>query len=483
MLKYGDSVVAGVSGGADSMCLIDILDSLKEKYGLKLYVVHVNHGIRGETAERDEEHVKAYCSKKNICFTAVHADIPKIVKSTGQSEEEAGRNVRYSAFTDVCRQKGCKKIAVAHNSGDNAETVLFNMFRGSGISGIRGITPVRVLNANGINGWEEADPEKDIKLIRPLLNTTRKEIEEYLAEKNIEYVTDETNTEEEYSRNKIRNTLIPYITENINRGAVKHISELSRQAAELEELAGELTAELESRLISESRLKLTEKEGKLCEVRLDIFGVQRNNRLLVKCLIRSLVGRLAGRLKDVENSHIEDVLELMNKGTGKTIMLPYGITARNDYLELVLSRGEESAKDFCYECVIPGEVKTQNGSILTLKLIKNANIGDMPKNIYTKWFDYDTLTGSIQFRNRRTGDFLMIGAGKESKEPLRKKSLKNYFIDTKTDRLERAAVPLLALGSHVLWVIGQRRDDSYLVTEKTTVVLEVTYQPAAGDNN
>ena len=184
MLKQGDSIAAGISGGADSVCLFFVLLRLKEKYGLKLKVIHVMHGIRGDEAERDKDFVKALCKRHNVPFFCKKADVPALAKDRGMSVEEAGRYVRYEAFEEA----GCDVTAVAHNANDLAETVLFNLIRGSMVTGLCGIQPV--------NG----------RIIRPLLCVTREEIEEYLTLCDEKWINDSTNYDNEYSRNKIRNS-------------------------------------------------------------------------------------------------------------------------------------------------------------------------------------------------------------------------------------------------------------------------------------
>ena len=195
LIKKGDRIVLGVSGGADSICLLHILSCIQKALEIRLFVVHINHGIRGEEAKRDEDFVRDFCKRLNVEFFAFHYDIKKMAREQKISEEEAGRKARYSTFDTVAKKIIQKegvdaqnvKIAIAHNKDDNAETILHNLSRGSGISGLKGI-----LAQNG-------------NIIRPLLCFSRQEIEEYLSKNNIEYMTDSTNLENEYTRNILRN--------------------------------------------------------------------------------------------------------------------------------------------------------------------------------------------------------------------------------------------------------------------------------------
>src|SRR5699024_2969941 len=217
MLKMGDRIVIGVSGGADSVCLFYVFLDLVKKYNLELFVVHVNHGIRGQEADKDEAFVKSLCKEHRVSFISVKKDVPKIAKLEGLSEEEAGRNVRYEAFYQCYLENACNKIAVAHNKNDNAETILFHLFRGSGIKGLSGIPPKRD------------------SIIRPLLCVEREEIERYLEKKKIPYIIDRSNLEEDYTRNKIRHKVLSYAKDEINYGAVANITNSAAMLTEIQD--------------------------------------------------------------------------------------------------------------------------------------------------------------------------------------------------------------------------------------------------------
>ena len=461
MLSRGDGAAVGVSGGADSMCLLNILFSLKDRFGLKLIAVHVNHGIRGASADADEHFVEAFCREKGIEFRAFHADIPKLAKEKGLTEEEAGRQFRYECFANVCAEEDLKCIAVAHNRDDNAETVLFNIARGSGISGLRGIAPVRAFG--------------EYTIIRPLLDCSRAEIEEYLADKGIAFRTDETNLTEEYSRNRIRNTVIPILKESINSEAAAHIAGAAKRAAELEDF---LACEAKKRVEElKAAGKYTEKtdEGRIVRIGIDTGALEAMHPALRSVILRGAMGALAGKLKDIEEIHVRAAEGLIAIQVGRSLDLPYGITARRDYGSIVLEtvkKPENTA--FSYKVTEigsePCEVLLPDGKRLILRLIpceKNLNI---PGNDYTKFFDYDKIKGSIAVRTRREGDHLLVKAGAGSGK-LCSKSLKTWFIDNKIPGPDRDGMILLAEDSHVLWIAGRRRDDSCYVTDDTQRIL------------
>lgn len=198
MTDRGDSVLAAVSGGADSVCLLLLLHEMAAELGIKVFAFHMNHGIRGAEADRDERFVMELCERLNIPLTVAHEKVEEYAAERGLSGEEAGRILRYHHLGETAEKYQCAKIAVAHHEDDDAETVLLNLFRGSGLAGLSGIRPVRE------------------NIIRPLLCVSRKEIEEYLNEQELSWCEDSTNKENDYTRNKIRNELLPWVTENIN---------------------------------------------------------------------------------------------------------------------------------------------------------------------------------------------------------------------------------------------------------------------------
>ena len=525
MLNKGDKVVAGISGGADSMCLLGLLLEWRELLNLEIYVVHVNHGIRGEAADGDEGFVREFCGANNVAFRAVHADIPKMAQLSGCTEEEEGRNLRYRVFTEVSEEFGCNRIAVAHNRSDNAETVIFNMLRGSGIPGLKGITPVREIfpdNTTDVNnkdrgGGDNAETglgkNRPVTLIRPLLNTSREEIEAYLSECGMTFRTDATNFEEEYSRNVLRNSVFPIFRERINSASEDHIIRLAQQAAEVDSFLTDIVdrrmSEMETKgcleyLIQEARSynkavlgSSTGVDGsvsvnsrtmtdRIIGCRIGTEALNGMEGLIRRMVIRNLVGRLAGRLKDIANVHIEDIVGLLDKQVGKRIDLPYGLTARRDYDGLVIEKkgaAEQLLQDD-KELVIKlsefARYSEDDKRIVETEGVKPLKLGlyctdrvpdtDFTKNLYTKLFDCDKIKNDVSIRRRRSGDFLMLRG--RNGDTVRK-SLKSWMIDNKIPADIRDRIMLLTEGSHVLWIIGYRRDDSCLIDEHTKNILAV----------
>lgn len=327
MIRHGDSVIVGLSGGADSVCLLLLLDKLRETYGIDLHAVHINHGIRGESAKRDEEFSWKICKKHNIPFTVYEIDVKELAKKEGLSVEEAGREARYACFYDyMCELKeqcaeneeiNCSvKIAVAHHMDDQAETVIFNMARGSGINGIGGMDPTSIRDG--------------IQIIRPLLCMTRTEILELLKNEGQEFCTDETNLSNDYSRNQIRNVVIPGLTE-LQPKTSEHIAYLAKEAREANEYINGVVEKLFEEAVKEIEPGVDPSEGDAYfGYRIDLSKIKNEKPIIVRELIIYTLKQLITTYKDITKTHIEDIYGLISKGKGKKIILPYDLVAEKE---------------------------------------------------------------------------------------------------------------------------------------------------------
>ena len=338
LLKKGDSVVLGVSGGADSICMLKMLSELQDKLELSLYVLHINHMIRGEEANKDAEFVEQICIKFKVPRRVVNMDVPSIAEAQGLSLEEAGRYVRYDEFSKYAYEVGASKIAVAHNSNDNAETVLMNLARGTGIKGLGGIAPKRHLNEDEKNG---------VEVIRPILCLSRKEIEDYLKRNKIEYRNDSTNDSTDYTRNKIRLEVMPLL-ENINDNAMQNITNASEELANTSEYVQKDVDEAYDEYVTEEKGKLFLKDASFA-----------NDSIVLTGVIRKMIENTAGKLKDITRIHVGDVVGLKEKQVGKKVDLPYSIVAEREYdgisvySETNRSKAPEDQKEIVKTCDIP----------------------------------------------------------------------------------------------------------------------------------
>jgi len=448
MIEHGDSIVLGVSGGADSMCLLCMLTDIAKEYDLTLTVVHVHHGIRGEEADGDMSCVEEFCKNTGVAFKGFKYDVPAVAKENGLSTEEAGRDIRYKCFYEVLEETGGTKIAVAHNANDSIETILLNMCRGTGISGM-----------TGISGRRD-------NIIRPILCLTRQEIEDYLKEKNVSYRTDSTNLEEDYTRNKIRNKVLPYIKENINDKADIHIESLGRMIEDvndyLETEGDRVLEQIADYRDFDSGRTIYLNASKLAEL----------HKAIVPVVIRKAVKQVCGKLKDITMIHIQGIRDIALGETGKSINLPYDMTAVKYPDELVIRKKENNEEKESVNIDIkdiPGEYILSDGRkkfIFSKDCYKNVIFKE---NSCTKWLDCGILKNTFRVRTRQDGDYIVVNSQGG------KKKLNDYFIDLKIPREKRDEILLLADGSHIVWVIGYRISEAYKVKDNSVDIVRVDY--------
>lgn len=435
MIEAGSQAVAGVSGGADSVCLLFLLMEYQKRVPFSLRAVHVNHHVRGEEAVRDQEFTRRLCESLGVPLDLYDYDVPRMAETEHLSCEEAGREARRRAFyRTACRweRPDQVRIALAHHENDQAETVLHNLVRGAGLAGLAGIRPVHRTGSG--------------MYIRPLLCISREETENYLIQRGIPWVTDSTNEEEVYTRNKIRREILPALMQ-INSGAVKNIAAAAGRVLEAEDYLSELTKKAVE--------KYTAKEGSVWILSRDLFE---EPMLLQKRVVKNVLEAAAGKKKDLSSAHMEAVLELAKGRTGASASLIYGLRAQQVYGDIHITRGEQEKKDLLE---------------LEFRVFPYEN-QQIPEKTYTKWFDYDKIKNGLAVRRRLPGDYLMISRDGGTKK------LKDYFIDCKVPRRERDNVTLLADGSHVLWAVGYRISEYYKVTSQTKKVIKVQVK---GENN
>ena len=300
LIQNGDKIIVGLSGGPDSISLINVLDEIRKDKttGLEFGIIaaHINHNIR-EEAKSDEDYVVKYCKEKNIEVYVLSIDINKKAKEERKGTEETGRNARYEFFEQILIKTKSNKIATAHTANDNAETVLMNIIRGSGTSGLKGIRPIR-----------------DDKFIRPLIETTREEIEEYCKKNNLNPRIDKTNFENDYTRNKTRNILIPLIKEQFNPNIIMTINRLSDIINEENEYLEKLAKQKYKEILIE------EKIGKQIVLDLKLFNEQ--DLVIKKRLILHTIKILQGNAQGIGKVHIEDIIKLCGNNLGNKYLTP-----------------------------------------------------------------------------------------------------------------------------------------------------------------
>lgn len=298
LIESGDKLVLGVSGGPDSISMLNVLREIAEDetIDLKFQIVvsHINHNIRKE-AKEDEEFVKKYCDENNIKFFSKSIDVEKIANNSKIGIEEAGRKVRYEFFDEVLKKTNSNKIAIAHNKNDKVETMIMNVLRGSGLLGLKGIEPKRG------------------KYIRPLIEIEREKIEEYCEEKNLNPRIDKTNFDNTYSRNKVRNVVIPYIKQEFNPNIIKTLDRLS-------ELVKEEDTYVEKQVEKAYKEIFIEENNE--EIILNLKKFNNYEKVIKSRIVLYTITRLFGSSKGIEKIHIDDILKLCKNNIGNKFLTP-----------------------------------------------------------------------------------------------------------------------------------------------------------------
>ncbi|MBQ3234930.1 MAG: tRNA lysidine(34) synthetase TilS [Clostridia bacterium] len=412
LLKHGETIAVALSGGKDSVCLLHLLLSVKNELSLSVKAVHVNHSIRGAESDRDEEFVKNLCSTLGVELKVFTVDAPLYSKENNLSLEQGARLLRYRAFNELISDSYCEKIATAHHKNDNFETVLFNLFRGSGISGLSGIKSVNNC------------------IIRPISHLSREDIENYVLKNRLGYVEDSTNKDTVYTRNFIRKEIVPKILERFPE-ALDSAHRLSKIASEEDEFLNELALQA-----------LQEKGDKI------YLSFSTPSVLFKRATI--IAFKKLGLNKDYEYQHVLQVENLKNSQSGAFLTLPKGIFATKEYDCVIFSTGETKKQDV--------EIPFSEGkhSFLNETLEISSEILDKPYLL----FDGDKIpTGSV-IRTRRDGDvFTKFGGGT--------KKLKDYLIDKKIPLSERDTLPIIAKGNVVYLVFGVEISDLIRVSDNT----------------
>lgn len=450
MLLPQDICLVGLSGGADSVCLLSLLYNLQTKIGYKLQAIHVNHNLRGEEAKRDASYARELCASRDIPYYEYSYEVKELSEEYHMGTEEMGRKVRQEAYADCMKKYGATKLALAHHQNDLAETFLFHLARGTSLGGLAAIRAVRG------------------DVIRPLLCMNRKEIEQYLKESKIPYCEDSTNAEDAYTRNQIRHHVVSYLTEEVNKDTVSHISEVSEDILEVHNYM-----EAQAKRVEDTETVTCRKKdacglsGEPQRILLNM-GFFQEPHILQGMVLISAIERLCGKRKNITREHVELVLRLKDASVGKQVSLPHGVIAVRNYenVELSIQTGK---KDISLSEIIeiPVNDSIQWGDF-TIETKTSTYKGErIPEKTYTKWFDYDRIKQNAVFRTRRSGDYLIINASGGHKK------LKDYLIDCKVPRNERDRLLLLTSQDEVLWVVGYRIGESAKVSENTKQMIEI----------
>lgn len=432
MIESDETLVIGVSGGPDSMALLDGLNNLRHELGIKLVAVHVNHLLRGSFADHDASYVQAYCENKNIPCEIFEKDVHQYAKKNKISFEEAGRLVRYQCFLAVKEKYQAHKIAIGQNLNDLVETFWLNVFRGAGIRGLASIDYVR----------------EDL-YIRPLLEITRKEIELYCKMENLNPRYDHTNQSLDYMRNRVRNELLPLIESAYNpniMGTIKRTTEVMKEQVDFWAMHCEKLF---------SKLGTLEKNGaiKLSYKAFDLLHFAEKKQLL-----RYVIEKKRGHLQNISSVLLDQLLALREHGKRVVLDSSFQVIKRYDYLYVESIQEEKS--DEMLKC--PFTIETQ------LDLVDELSKADLTEGSIL--VDADQIKGKLYLRHRINGDrFRPLGMKGEKK-------LKDFLIDLKVPREEREDIWLLCDEEKIIWVVGLRMNELCKVTKNTKKVMKISLE-------
>ncbi len=446
MLSRGDGVLAGLSGGPDSVCLLVLLDRLRENFDINLYASYIEHGLRPDETPAEIDFCRQLCLSLNVPFSVKSVDVKSFAKAHRLNKQEAARELRYKALNEAAHTAGAAKIALGHTADDQAETVIMRLLRGSGTLGLSGIPPVRK------------------NIIRPVIGIGRKEIERFLDTERIGYLIDSSNREDKYMRNRIRRTVMP---------ALKDLGpDMALTIARTADIFREEDNYFELQT-TKALMKLIGRKTDTA-IELLILPLERMDKALVRRIIRRAVNAVEG-LRGIGFIHIEALLELVKSGhSGDRIYLPRGVRAIKGYSTLTITSDHTAAVE-AHTIEGPGDVVIREASmVLSCMVVDAAGAGpkiDGGDGRKAALFDSAALPFPLHVRSRKPGDyFYPSGFGK-------KKKLQDFFVDEKVPRDLRDGIPLLLRDGEIVWIIGYRTDERYRIEKNTVKALKFEIKP------
>jgi tRNA(Ile)-lysidine synthase len=442
MLSEEEKILVGLSGGPDSVCLLYILNNLKDMFSLDLHAVYIDHGLRPEETINEIEFCRKFCEKLSVPFITKVIDVKTYGKEHGLNKQDAARELRYKVFNEVLFDLKAHRIALGHTADDQLETFFMRFFRGSGPKGLSGIPPVRG------------------NVIRPLIETERKDIEEFLDYQKSDYIIDSSNLKKDYLRNRLRLTFIPEI-KKIN----PHIAQTVLRTMDIlreEEKYFDI-------IVTKTLMKLITRKTD-SQIELFLSPIEVMDKVVLRRVLRRAIDETKG-LMGMEFIHIESIIDLIKLGRqGDRLYLPKGLRVIKDYSTLIIT-SESPQRLGVFKLNVPGEVvlKESKAVIKASVIDKTDDYGD-GKAITL--FDADKLVLPLTVRARENGDFFYpMGFGK-------KKKLQDYFVDEKVPRDDRDSIPIIVSGNDIIWIAGYRGDERFKVSQETKRFLKLELKKA-----
>ncbi|MCX7913406.1 MAG: tRNA lysidine(34) synthetase TilS [Thermodesulfovibrionales bacterium] len=438
MIRKGEHILIGLSGGADSVCLLKVLTLIKNDYEIKLSAIYVDHTLRPQETPYEIEFCKKICDDFDIPLILKSCNTQSYAKTAKISFQEAARELRYQIYDECAFQLKADKIALGHNADDQAETIFIRLIRGSGPLGLSGIPPVRQ------------------KIIRPLIEVERAEIESFLAKQDIDFLIDSSNLKDRYLRNKIRHVIMPEV-KKLNPSAVKTITR-TMDILRSEEKYFEI-------IVAKTLMKLISRKN---DESLELFlsPMEVLDPVILRRVLRRAIDSTKG-LRGISFIHIEDIIKLIKSGkAGDRIYLPDNIRVIKKYSVLLIT-AEKPKRLATYLINELGDIHLKESDILlTLELIEAEKLDEIDKDSQTVLINADKLSFPLTIRARMPGDFFYpLGFGK-------RKKIQDYFVDEKIPRDERDLIPLLINNGEVVWIVGKRLDDRYKIDNVTKKILK-----------
>jgi len=434
-----DKIIVAVSGGVDSIVLLDVLNELKTQLKLELVAAHFNHKLRGDESDEDEKFVREFTSKLGIECYVRSEDTKEYCKSRKISIQEGARELRYNFFETLRLLKGFDKIATAHNANDNAETVLLNLFRGSWINGLAGI---QIKRGN---------------IIRPLLFATREEIEEYASEKGLPYRIDSSNLKTTYRRNYIRLKLLPLISENINPGIIETLNRTSQIFSELAEFIRHEVSKI---------IKFVSIEEGPGKILIDIQRLRSYLFFIQESVIISTIETFFN--ERVDFSRVLSVLNLIDSTPGSSVMLSKDLFVYRDRQHLVFLRKPEFEETEVFAYIHPGEKYETDSFVLSSEFVERENV-QFNNDSRVEYIDAELIADELILRNWHPGDWF-IPLGMKGR-----KKISDFLIDLKVPVYDKKKVLVLESEGKIVWVCGLRLDDRFKVTDSTNKILKIEF--------
>ncbi len=437
MLSSGETVLVGLSGGTDSVCLLSVLAGLRTRYDLTLHAVYVDHNLRPEEVRKEIAFCEDFCRGREINFLVKSVDVLSRVKKLGHNKQEAARELRYQAFDEAALEVGATKIALAHNADDQIETMSMRFLRGAGPAGLSGM------------------PAKRGKVIRPLIEIERADIESFLSDGKIPFVVDSSNLDTEYFRNRVRRVLVPVMKE-LNPSLAGTMAHTSSILQEEERYFSIVVTKVLMKMISRKTNS---------RIELFLAPMESMDTVILRRVLRRAIDE-TDSLRGISFTHVEDIIELVRRGaSGDRLYLPRGIRVIRGYSLLVVTSDRPVRIDE-YELHPPAEVAVKDAGTVIRASLDNVK-GDAGDGRSSVLLDAAAMKFPLRIRPRAAGDFFFpMGFG-------RRKKLQDFFVDAKVPRDERDMVPIVVSGDDIVWVAGYRADHRFRVHGGTEIFLRL----------